>query len=141
MALTYLEKIEQRLQDEGIILDYFPFETIDAMAIKKGQFSKKDHICINKSKHYTSVEKRMLLEHEYSHILTDSFYTFENKKSAVKRKETKANDNMIERLDLAHKAISLWQQGYRDWEVAEALDITYQFVDCIKNYIKRKRRD
>ena len=67
-------------------------ESVDAFCMR---FEKKDYICINKNKNHSRIEKYWLLEHELEHIKNDTFYTCENKRVAIQRRERKTNDALI----------------------------------------------
>lgn len=133
--MDIVEKIENRLYNESIQLDYFPLDTSYAFTIK---LDKKHYICLNKNIKFTNVEKKCLLEHEYSHIITDSFYTVENTRLAIKRRELKANDDMVNRLGLVPRVIDMAKQGIDRWEIALRLEITEEVVEHCFKYAKRK---
>lgn len=133
--MDFVEEIEHRLYNEGIQLDYLPLDTSYAFTIK---LDKKHYICLNKNINLTNVEKKCLLEHEYSHIITASFYTVENTRLAIKRRELKANDDMVNRLGLVPKVIDMAKQGIDKWEIAQRLEITEEVVEHCFKYAKRK---
>lgn len=133
--MDIIEEIENRLYNEDIQLDYFSLDTSYAFTIK---LEKKHYICLNKDIKFTNAEKKCLLEHEYSHIITDTFYTVENSRLAIKRRELKANDDMVNRLGLVPLVIDMAEQGIGKWEIAQRLEITEDVLEHCFNYAKRK---
>lgn len=130
------EELEQELFDSDIALSEYPLESINAFCLK---YNNKDHICINKNKNFSNSDKYWIVEHEYSHIRTNSFYTVENSRLSIKRRELKANDDMVTRLNLVASVINKLKQGLEKWEVADELNIPEGIIDYCLSYAKRKK--
>lgn len=131
--MTDLEETYQRICDDNIFVDEFEFEKLQGLVVMNDD---EFHIAINKN--LEENEKKYVAEHEYSHILTNTLYYIETSKMTKLRRETKANDNMIQRLGLVNKVLPLIEEKLKPFEICEILNIpNYIFWLCV-NYMKRK---
>lgn len=131
--MTELEETYQRIVNDEIYVDEFEFEKLQGLVVMN---DNEYHIAINKS--LNENEKRYVAEHEYSHILTNSLYYMESTRLTKLRRETKANDNMIERLDLVNKVLPLIRENLKPFEICEILNMPNYVLWLCVNYMKRK---
>lgn len=135
LNLTKYEELAQELFDFNIALYEQPLNTVDAFCTK---VDKKTYICINENKHFNNFDKYWITEHELEHIKNNAFYSVQNTKAYIRKREYKTNDAIVEKFDLATSTLSLLKQGLEKWEICEILEIPYDLYDHILNYISRK---
>ncbi len=133
-GLEKYEELVEHLYINNIRVHEVDLDATTAISLKAND---KGYIALNKELKNTT-EKRFVLEHEYSHFLTDAFYTVDTSRLAVKRRELKANDNMVERMRLVRPVLKALKLGLERWQVADALDIPEYVINHCISYAKRK---
>lgn len=134
LGLEKYEELIDYLYNIDIRVHEVDLDSSQAIAIKA---NNKGYIAVDK-KITNTTAKRFILEHEYSHFLTDAFYTVDTSRLAVKRRELKANDNMVERMRLVRPVLKALKLGLERWQVADALDIPEYVIEHCISYAKRK---
>lgn len=119
----------------NILLYERPLQCVDAFCMR---FEKKDYICINNNKNFSKNSKYWMIEHELEHIKNDTFYTCENKKIAIQRRERKTNDALILKHGLVGPVLDCLKHGLDKWEICEHYEIPFDLFDHILDYIRRK---
>lgn len=125
----------QELYDNDITLDHYPLNNIDALCVN---LDNEKRICLNSNKQYSSTSEFWIIEHELSHLETNALYSLNSSARTIKKLERKANDRMILKYDLPNKILNLIKKGYEKDEIREALDLTYDVIDYVIDYLYRK---
>lgn len=125
----------QHLFINNISLDYFPMESIEALCVN---INNEKRICLNSNKERSSTLEFWIIEHELAHLENDALYKITSKSKYIDKMERKANDNMILKFDMPNKVLELLKKGYERFEICEALEITFDVVDCCIDYLYRK---
>lgn len=125
----------QHLFINNIALDYFPMEHIEALCVN---INNDKRICLNSNKERSSTTEFWMIEHELAHLEADALYKINSKSKYINKLERKANDRMILKFNLPNQVLELLKQGLDIYEICEALELTYDVVDCCIDYLYRK---
>lgn len=119
------DKLCQVADDTGIEVYYFPMPESESMSVPLGSLG---FVGIDSSKPRATCEECVRLGHELGHCLYGGFYNRYAPYDLVKQHEYRADawfiQNFISVPDLQH----LIQKGCNTTEMAEALDVTEEYI-------------
>lgn len=132
--LTTLEKLENELHENNVDIFYdeplsFGNGALIKLETKTGIFVRDG---------LTGNEKRAVILHEQAHLETDSLYTFDTSRLAVKRRETKANDYVVKNNIDSEQLKKSLIKGLEMWEIAEEFQVDIETIEHAIKYYKRK---
>ena len=127
------EVLDQELYDLNIKLYERELKACDGFCVC---YNNNRYICVNEE--CNNFKKYWIAEHELEHLKTNSLYTIYNKKTTIRRCEMKANDALIEKLDLANKTLICLKKGMDKRETCQELELPPELFDHIYKYIIRK---
>lgn len=125
--MTYLEKIEQKLQDERVLVlkEDLTERSFDAVTIKTNNITG----IILDDREYKPLEYGYILGHEKAHIDTDSFYKFSSTSKRRRSCEYKAMKHQVLEAGLNPEDIKKdLENGLQAWEIADKYNVYEQLI-------------
>lgn len=126
MFLTNVEQIQDKILSKGIKLLKINNIVLPIAAIK---INGKKGIVYDPKKLYSSTERYMALVHEFYHCEIDVFYDLNDTLQTRKRREYKANKQLVLDLVPIDKLKRFLEHNYCKWEIAEEFGVTEETID------------
>lgn len=124
--LTNIEIIQDKILNNGIKLLKSNNITLSIAAIK---INDKKGIVYDLNKFDNPTDEYTALSHEYYHCEVDAFYNFKDSLQTRKRREYKANKQLVLDLIPIDALKKLLQTDFHKWEIAEEFGVTEDTID------------
>jgi len=126
MDISNIERIEDIILNKNIGLFNITTNNIPIAAIK---INNEKSIYYDQKKFDNKTEKYTAILHEYYHCELDAFYTFDDSLQTRKRREYKANKQLVLDLIPIEKLKKLLHADSLKWEIAEEFGVTEETID------------
>lgn len=112
-------------EQRGVQIEYAVMPCAQAAAVK---INHRLFIGFDYSVPENSAKERVLLAHELGHVETDAFYGIRAPEYVQKQAEDQAVRWAVKTLVPKQRFLSLLKQGLNEWELAEAFNVTAEFI-------------
>lgn len=136
MNISIFEKLSDKIITKSILLCKTRMNDISASSIK---LNNRLAIYYDHNKFDNSIEEYTAILHEYYHCEVDAFYNFDDSLQTRKRREYKANKQLVLDSIPIDKLKKLLQANYHKWEIAEEFGVTEETIDLAFNIYKNMK--
>lgn len=122
----YNEDLYEYAESKNITVDFRRIPKNKSFSVR---MSFGDFIVIDEKAMENSAEERTLAAHEIGHCETNAFYGYNDSSVTRGKAEERATRWAVKKLIDKNKMMSLLEDGYQKWDLAEYFNVTEEFIE------------